>query len=182
MAGFGERPEIGQDMGQRPVQRFNAGGAGVRPGLGYGRAGGALPPGQMRQAGSPRIAPLSLPGGPPDPRAAFRGVDPATAGPGMVPPVQPGVGYGRPGGALPPGQVQPPIPAAPPAGGAPGAVDTGLGGQQMVAPPVVVNPATGNVPPVNPAAPAVAQRQMPPRPGMMGQPINYAAGLGGFQR
>ena len=198
MADFGQRLQIGQDTGTRPVRRFGGGGpAGVRPGLGYGRAGGALPPGQDRQGGtfpgqgggvaggfpgqgggvaggfpggaggSPRIAPISLPPqGPPNPMPAFRNVDVANAGPGMTPPAAtpatPAV-VTAPAGTGGAG-VMPAVPAQP-------GVAPLQGTGEMVAPAGAVNP----VKPVNPALPQA-------RPGMMNQPINYAAGLGGFQR
>lgn len=174
---FGRIDGIGEDTGTRPVRRFGGGMPGARPG---GR-------------GSQRIAPMSLPGGPPDPRRAFTNVDPSTAGPGMVPPPQPGGGWqARPNvGTWQPGQGAPPWAQGGGQGGPgaiPGAAPGGTGGSQQViappAPPVAVPPVQQPqaVPPVSPGvAPigtggggqtlATGNQAAPVNPGMPAKPV-----------
>jgi hypothetical protein len=181
MAGFGGfgQQQIGQNTGQRPVRRF--GGGQPAPGAmpGYGRTGGAPPagggfPGQgggvaggfPGQGGSPRVAPINLPPqGPPNPMPAFRNVDATTAGPGMTPPVAPAAPVAPPVQPVQPGvAANGNVGVAPVGTGGPGAVPSDNGFVSSAAPS---------------AAPRVSQV---PRLGMMNQPLNYAAGLGGFQR
>lgn len=143
----------GQNMSVRGRMMANR----SRPGVGYGRPGGALPPGLARKAAAQAAAAkAAAPATTPAPAAAAPAAaapavatTPAPATPVTAAAQKPGVGYGREGGALPPGLAKKmPAQAAAPAAATPAAT---------AAPTTTAAAAPAAAPAVAPAAAPAAQ-------------------------